>query len=37
MMKLNIDLGDSITSLCKDVYEWPNRLDDDLILADEKH
>ena len=38
-MKLNIDLGDieAITGLTKDVYEWPDKLDKQLMNAEENH
>lgn len=36
-MKLNIDLGENITFLSKDAFDWPNKLEKELVLAEEKH
>jgi len=36
-MKLNIDLGENITLLSKEAFDWPNKLEKELELAEEKH
>ena len=36
-MKLNIDLGEAITFLSKEAFDWPNKLEKELTLAEEKH
>jgi hypothetical protein len=36
-MRMNIDLPESVTDLSRDVYEWPAKLDAELLAAEEKH
>lgn len=37
LMKLNVDIPEYLTTLAQDTYEWPDKLDKELIEADEKH
>lgn len=38
-MKLDIDIfeNDQIVSLAKDIYAWPDKLENELIIQNEKH